>query len=259
MEENKIEEKLKYIREGKRDFPVSTLKRAEEVLRTIKSAGGRISSKAISEAMGIRGGGLSRLIASAKRWGLISGSGTLIITELGKRILHPISENELLDARTDAFTNVKLFKKLYERFGGNIPKDSTFVAILIREYEIKEKDAKTILNIYKDSLKNFLRSTENKIISSVSFSSSPENKGRDRLTQTDNSGVSIIIDAPSGKFNLYAKNKKEFKDIIDNKLKKVWEAIEILWAEIPKDANEETKTNHANPNSEDVLDNAEEK
>jgi len=98
---------------------------------------------------------LSRKIASAKRWGLVKGSGTLTITELGKRILHPLSEKELIEARKDSFLSINLFSKLYERFKKNLPAEKGFIAILVREYDLKKNDAKTVLNIYKDSLKRF--------------------------------------------------------------------------------------------------------
>jgi len=256
MERNKTEkEESKNIRERRKGFPLTTLKKAEEALRAVNLAGGRISVKAISEELGIRGGGLGRVIASAKRWGLITGSGTLTVTELGKRILHPISEKELLEARMDSFMKVKLFGILYQRFGKNLPNDSTFKAILIREYEIKEKDAKTILNIYKDSVRNFLSAIEKGRDPPLESNLSKNNL---KEKQKDFLGVSIIIEAPSGKFNLYAKNKEEFNEIVDEKLKKVWDVIDTLWVETSEEKEKKLEINHANRNSEDVLDNIEE-
>lgn len=226
---------------GKKEFPLTLLKVAEVVLRAVNSAGGRITPEALSSELNIRGGGLSRKIASTKRWGLIKGSGILTITENGQRILHPLSEKEIKEARNDAFLGIDLFNKLYHRFKDKLPNDNTFISTLIREYSIQDRDARTILNIYKDAIKNFLIIEENN--SKVSLSSSENGKDIRKIRQTDNSGVSIIIEAPSGKFDLFAKNKEEFEDLIKNKLAKVWDAIRVLWTDVAKETLQESNAN----------------
>lgn len=141
---------------SKREFPLNTLKVAEEVLKAVKTAGGQADIKILETTMNIKGGGLARKIASARRWGLIKGTGSMSITELGKSILYPVSEEEAQKARQQAFAQIELFSKLHQRFGSQVPAEPTFVAVLVREFQLEEKDAKTVVNIYKDSVKNFL-------------------------------------------------------------------------------------------------------
>ena len=120
-----------------KDFPLTKLGVAEEILPNIERAGGKITSKTLSDDLDVRGGAFARKLSSIKRWGLVAGSGMLTLTELGNSILHPISDEELAGNRKKAFMQIPLFKELYDRFGLNLPEDKTFIAILIREYEIK--------------------------------------------------------------------------------------------------------------------------
>jgi len=212
---------------GKRKiFPPTSIGLAEEVLKAVKNAGNEIDTKALETALNTRGGALSRKIVSARRWHLVKGFGKIKISELGEKILHPLSEEELAKSRKKAFLNVELFGDLYNRFRMNPPTDKLFTAILIREYSLKEKDAKTIVGIYKDSIRKFL--------SLVKDDDSPKVKknleiDKDGPNNNENC-IYIKIKTPLGTNILPAKNKEEFLKLKED-LEKYWSFVETFWRE----------------------------
>jgi len=215
--------KRKNPKGANKEFPLTTLGVAEEVLLAVDRAGGKIDTQTLSTALGVKGGAFARKLSSIRRWGLVSGSGTLTVTDLGKNILHPISDEELAQSRKEAFLGVPLFAELYDRFNINIPDDKVFIAILVREHDIKEKDAKTILGIYKNSIKEFLSLAPEK----------KEEKSRD-MSQNQSpfnpnikisSKLSVYISSPMGNNNFNANNKEEL-ELLKKKLEKLFALIE---------------------------------
>lgn len=214
-----------------KEFPLTGIGVAEEVLLTIDKAGGKIDTQALSSSLRVKGGAFARKLSTVKRWGLATGSGTLSITEIGKSILHPISDEELSQMRKTAFLKIPLFAELYTRFKLNLPDDKTFIAILIREYNLKEVDAKTILNIYKNSIKKFLSSAGEETIPQEE---SPQQEKNQRNKQeeiiSNEKGVSILIHSPMGNNKFQVKEKKDFKQLRKD-LEKMWDVIETFWSE----------------------------
>lgn len=216
-----------------KEFPLTVLGVAEEVLLAIDKAGGKIDTRALSTALNIKGGAFARKLSSIKRWGLVSGQGMLVITDLGKGILHPISDEELAQTRKSAFLGVPLFLELYQRFKNNLPEDKTFIAILVREHDLKEVDAKTILNIYKNSIKEFLSLAGEETGGTMpqkigDFGVKPKERQQEEPSFTG--GVNIIVNSSMGKNSFNVKTKQEFKQLRKD-LEKIWDAIEIFWKE----------------------------
>jgi len=202
-----------------KDFPFTTIGVAEDVLLAVDKAGGKINTKALSTSLQIKGGAFARKLSAVKRWGLVSGQGMLSITEIGKKILHPISDEELIQTRKAAFMSVPLFSDLYDRFGTDLPENKTFVAILFREYDIKDTDARTILNIYKNSIKEFLslldKDTEDNVNKNA-YAQDPK-----ELVEK----ISVRVKYPTGENVLKANDKKEF-EAMKNKLEKLFLLME---------------------------------
>jgi|SRR3989344_781532 len=226
-----MEDKQKTPRGEKKEFPLTTLIVSEEVARAVNEAGGKISSKSISASLGnIKGGALARKIAAAKRWGLIKGSGMLELTPLGKKIvIHP-DEEDLAKSRKEAFLHVPLFVQLYERFNINLPTEQAFISILANEYDLTQRDAKTMLTIYKEALKFYLdtKIDEEMKGEGVSVVSHPQGK-----QQRKEGKLSIYISSPMGENNLKADNKEELK-LLKTKLEKLFSLIEDELPEVKK-------------------------
>ncbi|PJE81585.1 hypothetical protein COU58_01410 [Candidatus Pacearchaeota archaeon CG10_big_fil_rev_8_21_14_0_10_32_42] len=259
----KMEQTKKTARGERKDFPLTTLIVAEDVARAVNGAGGKISAKAISASLGnIKGGALARKVASAKRWGLIKGTGMLEITPLGKKVIMYLDEKDLAKSRKEAFLTVPLFAELYTRFGNTTPSDQAFVAILVREYDLSERDAKTMLTLYKEATKLYLNAEVETLRSAaLSIEESSENESVKEIPpKPKNMGtVSITISSPLGENNLKANNKTELKSI-ESKIKKLFALIEEDLPEIIKDNSQigpiagETKLNLS---SESFRDNSE--
>jgi hypothetical protein len=205
-----------------KDFPFTTLGVAEEVLLVVDKVGGKMDTQTLSTALGVRGGAFARKLSSIKRWGLVAGSGTLLITEIGKNIIHPISDEELSQTRKEAFLGVPLFAELYNKFNIKIPDDRVFIAILVREHNIKDKDARTILGIYKNSIKEFLSLVPEK--KEEKQKDTPQNQLSNPNVKTDGK-LSIYVSSPMGNNNFNANNKEEL-NLLKKKLEKLFALIE---------------------------------
>ena len=150
-DEAKKEDK-EVFRGGNKDFPLIKIERAIEVTQEVAKIRPSASLKDLEIALKVKGGGLSGLVAYTKRYGLITGRGNVVITELGKKILYPSKENEELEGKREAFLNVPMFKELLEQYKDQeFPADDIFKNILIRRYSANERDAVRLINIIKDA------------------------------------------------------------------------------------------------------------
>ncbi len=155
VEEKEVPEKKTSKARGEaRDFPVIQLEDAIEVAKRVKELGGYATVKDIGAALGLKGGGLARKIASTKRWGLIKGAGQLNLTDLGRWIFFPTEDTQPEKAKIKAFFGVSLFKTIYQRFkeSGQLPADNLLKNTLINSYQLTENDAATVTNIIKKSV-----------------------------------------------------------------------------------------------------------
>ena len=86
---------------------------------------GTVSVKGLAWELGMaeNSGTLFAKVAALRDFGLVDGRGELRVTPLAQRILHPASADESRSAREEAFRRVDLLRRLYERFGGDVPDD----------------------------------------------------------------------------------------------------------------------------------------
>ena len=137
------------------DFAYLPFKSALEVATAIyEKCGGVVKSiKTLEEAVGIKGGALRERVFNARKYGLIEGRGTLILTELAMEIIKPTSPEEKDVAIVKSILSVSLFKKIAQRYTEGLPSDNMFFKnTLEREYDIKKKIVGRVLNAIK---KNF--------------------------------------------------------------------------------------------------------
>jgi hypothetical protein len=160
MDEEKFNENKgqQVVGEESINFPVVQLEESIDVARKVKELGNFADQKALSQHLGIRGGALARKVVSARRWGLISGRGTLKITNLAREILYPESPNQPQEARVKAFLGVDIFRKVYESYKeeGKLPADNLLKNIVVNKFKVSDRDASTIVNIVKKSITTFI-------------------------------------------------------------------------------------------------------
>lgn len=118
---------------GDYSFPSIRIDRAIQILQRISDQPyrGEISQSGLAQElkMSERGGAFGNLVGSLRDYGLVSGKGTLQVTELGKRIVTGSAE-ESTRSKALAFLNVPLFKEIYNRIRADVPEEGKFSVLL---------------------------------------------------------------------------------------------------------------------------------
>ena len=117
---------------GTLEYPTITLTDAISVTERIaKDFHGSVTTSGLAKALGMaeKGGGFLHKVAAVKNYGLIEGRGTLKVTPLGERIVFP----QGIDgdrARAEAFSQIDLFARLFQRTQGRVPDEASFEIFL---------------------------------------------------------------------------------------------------------------------------------
>ncbi|MGC1708903.1 MAG: hypothetical protein WA799_03775 [Nitrosotalea sp.] len=91
-----------------------------------------IQSKDLAGLLGYKYGTeptLFRKIHSMIAYGVLEGRGVYSITKLGENLLYPENPEIEKQLKTNAVMNVELWRKLYEKHGMELPKESLWVSI----------------------------------------------------------------------------------------------------------------------------------
>jgi hypothetical protein len=138
-------------------FPYFDLDDSIAVARVIHERGGGncgrdLAAAALGYGTTKSGTFMSRIYA-AKQFGLIRIEGEMLfITDRATNILHPVMETDGQAARRDAFLDVALFQKVYEKFKGQaLPPEIGLQNLLKTEYKIVEDRIKPALRVLMDS------------------------------------------------------------------------------------------------------------
>jgi len=141
---------------GRFEFPRVDLGIAIEVARAVLEVGGtpKLSTIAAFLKMEESGGGFRVKVTAAKSFGLIDGREAVQVTENGRKILRPISDDERQMALKEALLTPPLYNKLISRYAnGSLPDKEILKNILVREYGVPDKSVVQIVG-------NFIRSVE---------------------------------------------------------------------------------------------------
>ena len=97
--------------------------------RILSKFRGTVTVKGMAWELGMaeNSGTLFAKIATLRDFGLVEGRGELRVSDLARRILHPVSPEEGRQARIQAFQRVDLLRALYERFEGEAPDDGSLL------------------------------------------------------------------------------------------------------------------------------------
>ena len=143
-------------RAGKYDYPIfdldSCIEKMIKFYQVLKSY--EAERKVIAETLGMKalGGGFAYLISAMEKYGLIdTGQGKVVITDLGKTILHGESD-EVAKAKSEAVQRLEIFNDMFEMYGVDVTEEQ--IRAFLRQKanaEIGEaqKTAPKIVAIYK--------------------------------------------------------------------------------------------------------------
>lgn len=150
LEENDLRGRIKS------DFPKHTLEEALVVPKAIEDTnGGRpLPPTDVAIALGVSPGGSDFRIklSSSLKYGATSGSykqEKIFLTDLGRRIVSPISAEDQHEAMLGAALTPETFRRMYEYFRGKkLPDPAFFQNTVVREFEVPREHAARCIQIF---------------------------------------------------------------------------------------------------------------
>jgi len=196
--------------------PYYNLPQSIEVARVIhQRAGGQCDRAQLSAMLGytgVKNGSFLTRVTSAKLFGLIEQKDeqvpTLSVTELGKRIVAPVTDADVERAKVDAFLRVALFKRVYEEYrnGAELPPKAGLRNLFISTYEILPDRAGPAVDVLLESAAEagfFKVGGQKRLVAPIiaSVSGGDERKGAAALEADDRrSSEGGNVGGPSGNF-----------------------------------------------------------
>ncbi len=137
------------------DYPKGTFKNSLELAEAVSSLGGSCDRESCAHKMGLKmSGAFGTKIGTTVKYELITNErGKLQVSELYKLIKNAYTEEERKKFEKDAFLKPAIFLKLYERFKGAELPVSMLPKLLIREYDVEEKQATPVSKYFVSGLK----------------------------------------------------------------------------------------------------------
>jgi len=149
------------------DVKFQTILKATETL--VETLNGSISDeKTFIEALGhsSRNGTYLQKVSDMRKYKLLSSRG-ITATDLAKKIIRPLSQNEKKEAMNKSIESVELWRELFKRMGRKELEEEKFrlqLSEITGDREKAYKQAGNILSLYKDILQyyddNLTKSTE---------------------------------------------------------------------------------------------------
>lgn len=137
-------------------FPYYNLDSAVEVTTKIHDAGGGVTRDQLAPILGYSGtknGGFLSRLGAARMFGLVEEiGGVLRPTQLAVQIYAPVHTTDAQRAKVEAFMNVELFYKIYERFKGQpLPSPAGLENLLRNEFKVVPARIKPALRTFEES------------------------------------------------------------------------------------------------------------
>lgn len=162
-EASMAEESSKSRRHRSPSYPSLSLEKALEKLQVLVRHDGRHAAPvdAVYDHWGYTAGSSqgSQAASALRQYGLVAAANakagrTLQVTELGWRILHEERDRERRDALQQAAINPKLYAGLWEKWGAQLPSDSTMRSYLTVELSFNPNAVEDAIANYKATLEH---------------------------------------------------------------------------------------------------------
>jgi hypothetical protein len=145
----------------RRPFPQNTLEEAMAIPQAIKEKnnGKPLDPESVAKACGTsqKSPKFFYLAASSRDYGLTTGSRdteTISLTDLGNSIVYPESAEQQRQERIKAFFSVKLFKEVFDHYGGGTLPEKEFVSsILFKKFGLDEPLHDEFCDLYQKNCK----------------------------------------------------------------------------------------------------------
>lgn len=159
------------------DYPKSSFSNSMDMAEAIDSLGGRCEKASCADQMRLKlTGSFNKRISATVKYNLIaSNKGKLEITSLYKSIKNSYNDEERLKYKKEAFLTPPIYGALYDKFKGKKLPVDILDKYLIREYDVEDKNASNVANIFLKGLES-IGLLENEFVIDISNSESVNNK-----------------------------------------------------------------------------------
>jgi hypothetical protein len=137
------------------DYPRDSLSKSLQLADAVDELGGSCTADMCAASMNraASSGAFLALISATGKYGLIdSAKGKLTTTERYKTYKHAYSDEEKQGLLRDAFLDIPVFSQLLERFHGKRVPEEILSKLLIREFDVSERDASRVASFFLDGL-----------------------------------------------------------------------------------------------------------
>lgn len=159
---------------------------------------------------------LFKRINSMLAYGILEGRGIYNVTRLGENLLYPENEDVKRELRTQAIMNVEFWKKLYEKYGKNLPKEGLWVSIKTIA-EVDPVTAKSLENrIYRWYMEDIANISLMSVSATMTGSYSIESSEGLSSNKTNTKAVSqAVIEVPAESFGRFILPNVGYVDVTD--------------------------------------------
>ncbi len=149
---------VRRVTRGKK-FPRFPLEEAIKIARRVRELGGKgvtLELLARAEQKSEKSGHFRKKVAAAKFFGLLGKNNEgYFLTELGKKILSPMSEEEEREALKEAFLNVPMFRAVYNQYlemgGGKLPERRIVENLFERKFGVHPTSKAEAYKVFVES------------------------------------------------------------------------------------------------------------
>jgi hypothetical protein len=142
-------------------YPRLDLERVLPILKKIVDSGGIVTRSQLAEICKVneRGGGFNHIVSALKLYSVVNkeGQSDFKINDLGRGLAKG-DKNSFMQA----LMRIPIFKDLYNRYSGNIPKKSVAMGYLIDRYTLEKATANTVASRFIKNIR-FLNSLQGDI------------------------------------------------------------------------------------------------
>ncbi len=137
------------------DYPKDSLSRSLQLADAVDSLGGSctVDMCATSMKRAAGSGAFQSLVSAAGKYGLVDASrGKITTTDRYRTFKHAYSDEEKQELLRAAFLDIPVFSQLLERFHGKQVPEAILSKLLIREFDVSERDANRVASFFLDGL-----------------------------------------------------------------------------------------------------------
>ena len=137
------------------DYPKDSLSKSLQLADAVDDLGGSCTVDMCAANMNraAGSGAFQSLVSAAGKYGLVEASkGKITTTDRYRTFKHAYSAEEKQELLRAAFLDIPVFSQLLDRFHGKQVPEAILSKLLIREFDVSERDANRVASFFLDGL-----------------------------------------------------------------------------------------------------------